>query len=87
MKRTLAMVAVVLVGTLALTGCRARSGSAGGEPVKQPTATSDATQTKPAIAPEAAASKVSVDLSEVDAMLAELERQLAEADKSPADAD
>jgi hypothetical protein len=86
MKRSYAIAALALVGVLALTGCRGKAGdAAGGSPARQPVATSSTP--KPSVAPQVAASQVTVDLSDVDAMMAELDRQLGEADKSPADAD
>jgi hypothetical protein len=79
MKRSYAIAALALVGALALTGCRGKSGdAAGNRPAQQPAAV---TSTQ---APDA---QVNVDLSDVDKMLAEVDKQISEADKAPADED
>lgn len=81
MKRSYAIAALALVGVLALTGCRGKSGdAAGNRPAKQTTQTTTTT-------PQEAATQVTVDLSDVDTMLAEVDKQLSEADKAPADED
>lgn len=82
MKRTFVIGIALIAGVFTLSACRARDNAGAGKPAPAPAAT--ATQApKPSVAPQEAASKVTVNLSEVDSMLAELDRQIAEAEKTP----
>jgi len=95
MNRALALTAIALVLTAALSGCR----GAGEAREPQPPA---AVQTTPAPQPETAGqtgkttttgdpnagiADVNSDLSDVDKMLREMDDQLAKADATPADGD
>lgn len=74
------MVALALVGVLALTRCRGKSGdAAGNRPARQDTVTTTTQQ--------GSATQTDVDLSNVDQMLNDVDKQMNEADKPPADED